>query len=580
MALWDKYKVKQPLSPKQPGNAEGLLAWTQRELYPLLRELTGVLNWAVDWLGKVGVDSTDVPAPLESKVVAGQNITITKLGDEGDRTLRFSAAGGSPGVPSDPGYEPPPPYVPPDPVVEGSYLYTAYIEDPLYRGAARCLLPHGEGTAFIGIWTQTSGVSTWTWSYAGRLYGADASGAGSIELQDGDIVYSWDDVPYGDDAVHFGPYEVVDCGYHLVQAPGAPEGVMMGVSSKPVIRRITTANTPSGLCHGMVMYVEEEGAYFTIDTSDPIVVDTTYLSVSKSDTYTPAYDKELLTGAQLVSEHASGATKQSSATAVGGAGKCYFDTVFETLAGTPMAETIPAGAWRFWMKDAWALSIGDGDITVGFDVHRVYGGLTELVLDAESTPLSTYPTNYDFQGLLASDYTSISPTDTIRILPWARNTGTGTTSVAFTYNDIGRYTKVQTTLSMPSGAGAVGREHWPIGTATETAGVVNEVPMPYEQVRLTPTTRYINGICKTGFSDGGLLILIITNASPGSPVELRHNWLGGSGDNWPLGLPPLAGQANGTKISLKAPSEVAFRLDEVNHSWCLRWINAYSVVGA
>lgn len=581
MALWDKYKVKQPLSPKQPGNAEGLLAWTQRELYPLLRELTGVLNWAVDWLGKVGVDSTDVPAPLESKVVAGQNITISKLGTEGDRTLRISAAGGSPGVPSDPGYTPPPPYVPPDPEVEGDFIYTAYIEDTLYRGTARCLLPHGEGTAFIGIWTQTSGVSTWRWSgVEGQLYGANTSGSGTIALQDGDIVYSWDDVPYADEAAHFGPYEVVNCGYHYQQWPGAPEGVMGWVSSLPVIRRIPTANTPAGLCHGMTVYVEEEGEYFTVDTADPIVVDTTELSVSRSSTWTSSAQKLALTAAQLVTEQASASTQQSQALAVaGGAGKVYFDASFSTLANTPMAETIPAGMWRFWMKDVWAMSLGDGDITVGFDVHQLTGGTPgALIIDGESSPIGTYPTDYDFQKELAADFTTISPSDQFLIRPWAKNTGTGTVSVVFTYNDATRHTKIQGTFSIPTST-TVGRYHWPIGVASIASGIVT-VPTPYEQARVSSTGGYIRAINTVDFMDGGMCVLFVTDASPGSPVILEHNSVSATGDNWPLGLPPLSGQSVGVNLPIKAPSHLWFMKDDVGHRWVLRCLPApASVVG-
>jgi len=91
MAAWSIFKVKQPVSDRQP-DKNSLLPWAQKEVHPLLQQLRRLLNWAMDFLGFVRVDATDTPGSLVDKlVVTGPGLTATVTGVEGDRKLMLAA---------------------------------------------------------------------------------------------------------------------------------------------------------------------------------------------------------------------------------------------------------------------------------------------------------------------------------------------------------------------------------------------------------------------------------------------------------------------------------------------------------
>jgi hypothetical protein len=149
----------------------------------------------------------------------------------------------------------------------GSALYTAKVVDPLKRTDVRCLLPWGgeTGTLFSSLWEQISGASTWqARGFGGQIYGVDASGSPTIVLQDGDIVASWCPTtvdPPWTDPIHFGLYEVVDCGFHWVPTPEHPE-TLMGASTKAIIRRTSDTNTSEKMQQGVFTLISGAGVQF------------------------------------------------------------------------------------------------------------------------------------------------------------------------------------------------------------------------------------------------------------------------------------------------------------------------------
>jgi len=91
MAIFRRYKIAQPVSDRQPDKAS-LLIWAQREVVLVLKQLRRVVNWAVDWLGYVGIDLTDTPGLLPDKLKVDSTMTETVGGPEGSRTLTLGAS--------------------------------------------------------------------------------------------------------------------------------------------------------------------------------------------------------------------------------------------------------------------------------------------------------------------------------------------------------------------------------------------------------------------------------------------------------------------------------------------------------
>lgn len=94
MPLLPRNKVTKPLGSRQPDDEPRHIgAWIKKELWELLRQTRAVLNWAVDYLGLVQVDSTDEPGVLEDKVTDSATVVWTKGGSAGARTFSANAYG-------------------------------------------------------------------------------------------------------------------------------------------------------------------------------------------------------------------------------------------------------------------------------------------------------------------------------------------------------------------------------------------------------------------------------------------------------------------------------------------------------
>ena len=393
-----RIEVKKPVSPHHPGK-DGLLAWVGKELFPLLQQIRKVLNWAVIWLGLVQVDDADTPGTLSKKAVAGSGVQCTVVTDgNGDSTLVISAVApyagytpGPPGIPGVPGADglPGTPGAPGTGATGGtvtssvaSTLYPAKVPDAKLRTACRCTIfgPLVEHPApgvfgFGTLWLPVAGISTWQVVVPGRLYGYDSYHVASVPLVNGDRVMLPSSTDSGENK-YLGLYVVVQQGSDTVAG---------------IIARAPDANTPATLCHSMVVQVtggasvEHNGDYFTLTTSDPIVVDTTPLAFSVSSSYTSADKFELLTGPQLTSEGASNETLVMSWTMASGDARA--PQGFQTLAGTPGLSVLPAGIWTANLPEVWIDDDTTGVTTFKWDIISDGPG-TPTLFEIVSPPLS------------------------------------------------------------------------------------------------------------------------------------------------------------------------------------------------
>ncbi len=489
-----------------------------------------------------------------------------------------------------------------DAEVAGRYLFPCYVPDPLLRPTARAMLPHGEG---IMGFIQIAGISTWEFDgYPGQLYGVDASYGNTIAFVDGDLCFIYTPVPYGTDAARFGLFEVLDCGAHWVPTPEHPETPML-LTTKPIIRRHSSANTPSGLCHGMTFQVDMgayyQGEFFTLNNADPIVVDETELDFTHGSSYTENVRHLSLSAQQLVSEGASTTSLTTSATSPGTSTPLSY-AHFPTLSGTPGLAEIPAGPWTI---DAEGIHVDaaptTGAVTLVCEilVYSVDGNgdpndLIGIVVTAESPPITnTTVANISFQANQAAPYTS-SPSYIVVPRFSMHNTSGEVHTLTFTYNSASRRTRIRTTFVMavagttdhqklsglnadvaagddkrhPWSALSTGRAHFSEGTATLAAGVLT-IPTGFNRARLVVTgTDEIIGIETAGFLNSGDVELLVL-AYETFTLWLRHNHAV-TGTVYALGLPPNpsgSGKLVGADYKITNQAWLAFRLDTTSRCW-------------
>ena len=503
MALFKRYQPSQPVSERQP-DEKGLLPWVQRELYPFIQQTQRFLVRCISYMGMGGVDLTDFPDVAENKLIAGAGVTITKTGAEGERQLVFSA---------NPTTSPPVP--PPSPVVTLSSLYTARIGNANYRAPCKCHLYFAQGIGWRSDqWTNVSGTSTWIHNVAGAVLGYGGGGA-TLPLNAGDRVYIATDVVTGtwQPSPYIGIYEVLYPGSDETPGIGSP-------SPYAIIRRAIDADSPIGLNHGMSCKVtiglSGQPDYPVITTADPIVVNTTVITVTDFSTwhtipYTDVY--ELLTGPQLTSEGASNETVEFSASAVSTSGyvEQALPEAFATIAGTPGVDSLAAGPYQFDIEAIRVSGASTGSITT----LRAY--LIELLHDggvviADSPPLvsaTNVPTS--FIATLASPY-AFSPTNRLEVRYHLRTNSTTTVTLTMRYNSPARGTKITLPFEMPVTGAITGRHddlsgrdtvnnHFGVGTCTTVSGIV-PVPTKTTMVVTISGNPFLSGMHMEGLQTG------------------------------------------------------------------------------
>jgi hypothetical protein len=501
VAIWQRFNVKQPITQRAPGEKSSL-PWLQKEGWSFFQQVRKVLNWAVTYLGKVGVDHNDVPGVAEAKLIAGAGVSITKIGADGSRQLLFSANVPPPVLPPDPS-------LPPDSPVPGALLYPALKPDSKLRRPCKGLLRHGSGVGFNMAWEPIGG-GMWRRTGAGPLNFAPADVA-VIPAQDGDRVFAWSGMYTESEFQYYGVYDVLDCGFHMVQAPGAPAGVLMGVSSQAIIRRAADANTPATLCHGMVVQidgpdgVEHNGDYFTLDTADPIVVDTTGLTFTASSFYLPS-DKYLLLTAAMVSQTAT-VPFEAVATATN-AELLFTGDNFGIVLGALGVDKIPAGQVTFYLSAKCDAVPTDGVNTIHVLLFKYVSGSSTTVCEGYTSPIwSTALATYTVVVDIPTDI-DVGPTDILYFGPTFKTTSLVAQTCRLETGSPWD-TKIQTTFQLGRsssmhddlGGRDLVNNHYGVGAATTVSGII-PVPTKKKMVITVSGNPVLQGMHAEGLETG------------------------------------------------------------------------------
>jgi hypothetical protein len=460
---------------------------------------------------------------------------------------------------------------PPPPSLASSTLYTAKVGDPHLRiPPCKCHLAFASGFGWNATqWTSIYGLFTWRQNAVGPILGY-VGGGGTTPLLAGDRVYiAYDAATSGGPSAYLGIYEVLDPGSSTTQA---------------IIRRSLDANTPAGLCHSMtveVFIISGPSDWPVIVTADPIVVDTTLITLTSSPTWsTPPTltDKwELLTGPQITSEGALTTYLDQSVSGTGlGVGVGFNATalplVFDTLVGTPGVDTLAAGPYVFDVEAAAVTPTADPGALVILRAKLYDADTGSMILVADSPPVTAVgsrPEALHFVGVLSSPYTW-TPGHKLRLKYDLWTDSATPVLLGMTYNSSARGTKLtvpfiipvsgasdgvhnhlsgrdkdvastDTTINDPchpwSALGPKGRIHTKIGTGDGTAGLL-VMPADASECTLSLPTTQLLGIGKTGFLEGDRIIVHLTNPTVSSSKELIHNSSVGSSYS-PLWLPGI-----------------------------------------
>jgi hypothetical protein len=519
VAIWQRRKVQQPISERVPAE-KSLLPWLHKEGYVFLQQTYRWINWAVKYLGKVGVDLNDVPGTAENKLIAGLGMSITKIGADGDRQLIFSA---------NPGSAPP---IPPDPVIASSTLYTARIGDPHYC-SVKYLMANGQGLGFdMEGWDYLGGGS---WQQKAAEYNGDGSvhrkhnyavkgalysGSGwSAPLAVGDQFF----VPYvhnpdvigENDSRFWGVYEIVLQGE---DTPGDPQdGIPWVPGGRAIIKRADFANTEAGLC-GLVVAIAGDplatnyGKFYHITNTPPFVVNDTPVTLELLNSYTLIEKYEALTGVQLTSEGASYETVAQSVTVASFSGyvEASMPKSFVTLA-MPI-DSLASGPYKFDVETVSISGASDGSISfLRVRVLDVDNGLV-VILTADSAPIvSAAEHPITFTTPLASAYT-FTPGHRLLFQYYLLTNSTSAVTLTMRYNSSARGTKITLPFELPvSGAGdgvhdhLSGRDtvnnHYGTDACTTASGIV---PVPTKSVMHVTVSGspLLLGMGTTGLQDG------------------------------------------------------------------------------
>lgn len=441
-----------------------------------------------------------------------------------------------------------------DPEVEGATLFPAKIADPLMRDPVRCILAHGEAFGFGDgfTWEQVAGQSTWQKISSGQIYGMDSSGNPTIALVNGDRIGVWQSGT-GDEDQYYGPYIVVDCGLQ-------PNGLGGYTSTRAVIRRTDDANTPAGLCNGMIFQVtgvgaEYTGTYFTLTTADPITVDTTPLTFTTSSSVTSEISYELLTSAQLATRHATSTAITESATLTSGSASLAPITV--TLSGTPGVSALAAGVYKITalLRVSADNPAANTVFTMQLAVKHPNGSVETPFAVLTSPPIrSDRDYAYTFQVTIAAAV-ACSPEDVIQATPGVTSDSATPITLYFTYQDPARTTRITLPFAVAAGvptvpAGAItpGRIHTPFGTATI---VDTRLTMPDRNDCLVTAdaSGLLTAIATDGWVGGDKIWLTIVD-----PINVIHNATSYPTNFAPLFLSSVAGVPGDIKTKPVSPT--------------------------
>lgn len=345
---------------------------------------------------------------------------------------------------------------PPDPATYAGDLYTAVFEDPLDHGTVKCILVHGESVSLGEDASAEYGPGSWRRTDLSGYWGQPATEVGTpITLYQGDRILVWTPVPYGDDAVRFWIYEVLDPGYH----EGAP-------STYGVIRRAADANSSATVKTGAFVRIlegENAGKYAVVTNTGDITLDTTAIEITMLDDRTSEFTYPLVTSKQLAGSYEGEATATALPTA---ADPAYFDILgprYEMLYGTPMPTEVDAGDWEIQIacKVSSLVDAASENAPADTWIRSVFG-----IVDMSGPPTYTPLFTVDSEPIKAVDGEavisvpildqagfSLGPNQYFYWTPQARTTAVGTIAVTILVASPQHLTRIRTPLTFEATGG-------------------------------------------------------------------------------------------------------------------------------
>lgn len=541
---------------------------------------------------KVAADSTDNAAGGEdyllAKMTSGTNSTPA-LDTSSGRRVRINVTAsslepqpvgeisdaGSTGQLSDAGHVHA--YTPPDPEVEGSKLYPCYV----YGGSwAQChvvfndyflrdnTLWYDNGWTRSGdVWTKDnvgdiSSFSVWfdgVLPYVGMRFFAPCIGC------------DW--------SYNAGIYVLTDLGSESTHATFERVSDANESSEFVVGKRVFVSG---GLTYANHVFQYDGPASPTIYTDLLLFSDQGIVTPPAGDTY------NLLTQAQVVSGGATTSGVEAEATRT--TGKGYFSSSFVTILGTPGVSEIPASTWTAQALDVYVDSLGDDDVTFGWDIFKS-DDLVTPILSIESAPVSETASTITFQAVLTDAYTDMDE-DTL-LIAWPFINNASSTEATLHYKHSSWSTWIKGPFSFPvsgvtdhqqlSGrdgdvadgddprhplcALGPGRLHT---TFSETSAVLDNSAITWPPDSNSATVAggsgsAINGIISAGWLPGDILYLTITGSAYNSLTYLNHNVEPPPTDSLPLYLQakPTAGSPTFPIMQISTPNaRLMFQLNE------------------
>lgn len=449
-------KIKRGPGPRPPGDQPSLMAWVKKELWWLLSRTSVVVDWAVDYLGKVGVDATDEPDVAENKIVGSSTATVTKIGPDGYHQLQVAANSQT--------IIQQIPVAAPDPEATSKLLFPSLILDPLNMGNVTCV---------FGL--ETCGYQTFDsqWTQDGTAFVKDDAGALAAT---GDWFDGVDSETYGADGYstlvgklvitpptsELSSADKKTAGVFVIEDTGAhyegtltydPEtGSYVGTSfvqTQARLRRVATLDESSEFIQYMTYYVEEgdnyAGFYAELQNA-AVVLGTTEQSWTFASTHSWTNSYELLSSAQLTSRGASTVSTDMGIT-VSSPGTHIMSPVFSTPAGSPGITTLPAGPVTAWLKDVALSTSAKGNGTY----NKIVAYLYDWDRASSYTPIVSWTSenidwvnarDIEWEGTLSSDY-SLAAGHAVVLRYYLYTDSTSSVAISFTYNSFDRYTKIE-----------------------------------------------------------------------------------------------------------------------------------------
>jgi len=345
-----------------------------------------------------------------------------------------------------------------DPVVEGAYLYTAYIVGSIWTACETVfggyIHPWNNG------WTETAlGSGVWNRDAVGAVTEAGIVAAffDGVTPTLGMRVFS----TYSPSApwrMFDGIYVVTDLGSESTHGQ-VTRATDLDESSEFVVQKCVQVTGGNSTPNHLFRY--DGPALPTVDTDPLTWTDLGVVTPPAGDLF------ELLTSMQLTSEGASTEEHEQTLVIDVGDGETAFTETFSTLDNTPGVAEYPAGMTSFRaMAYATAGSSGSETTLTARLYKKPLSGLSTLLVEATSLDITaTAATIVEWQKYGATPI-SMNPTDKFLVIWNATTTSTTPVTVHLIDNNWQRSTRVRTTVQMATEGAPAWNDIVPTGSAT------------------------------------------------------------------------------------------------------------------